>query len=77
MQSLIAKADWTQCCGSSSERITGCNPARMLAELHAYHMSKGLSATMKFRADPNSSMIRGIDPKTIGKGATSGGMGGI
>lgn len=62
---------------AAASKITGCNPLIIAAQLRAYHQSKGLSPSMKFRADPRGSMIRGVDPGSLGTGASPSGLGGI
>jgi hypothetical protein len=62
---------------AAAAKVTGCNPLRMAAELRAYHQGKGLSHGMLVRADPRGAMIRGVNPKTLGTGATPGGMGNL
>ncbi len=62
---------------AAASKITGCNPLRMAAELRAYHAKKGMPVSRKFRADPYGSIARGLDPKTLGSGATPTGRGGI
>lgn len=62
---------------AAASKVTGCNAVRMAAELRAHHQAQGLSPTTTFRADPTGNLVRGLNPKMIGKGTTSGGMGGI
>jgi hypothetical protein len=62
---------------AAASKVTGCNPVRMAAELRAYHQSKGLGLSTRVRADPTGALTRGIDPRSLGTGATGGGMGGI
>lgn len=62
---------------ASASAVTGCNPVAMAAQLRAYHQGKGLSITDRFRADPRGTMVRGVDPSRIGRGATQSGSGGL
>ncbi|TWR86181.1 hypothetical protein FJD38_21270 [Pseudomonas saxonica] len=52
--------------------VTGCNPVVMLAELHAYHASRGMAADDLFRADPNGRWIKHVDITTLGSHTTKG-----
>ncbi|MDD2116064.1 hypothetical protein NP554_30215 [Pseudomonas asiatica] len=60
----------------AASAITGCNPTRMLAELHAYHASMGLRSSDRYRAYNKTNLLNPGDITKLGSN-TQKGSGGL
>jgi len=53
---------------ASVGKVTGCNVAKMMADLRTEHQAMGLDPNMKVRADPWGKISKSLDPKKLGSG---------
>ncbi|MBT9235785.1 hypothetical protein D3C76_532520 [compost metagenome] len=60
----------------AASAITGCNPTKMLAELHAYHTSMGLKPGDRYRAYNKTNLLNHDDITKLGS-KTQKGSGGL
>ncbi len=58
----------------SVAKVTKCNAAAMLAQLRAFHQSKGMDYDATVRADPGGKISQALDPKKLGSGAYGSGQ---
>lgn len=47
-------------------KVTGCNPASLMAQLRVYHQEKGMSPDFRVRADERGALARSLSPETFG-----------
>lgn len=51
---------------AAAGKVTGCSPAKLMAQLRTYHQSKGMGPEFKVRADERGALARSLSPKTFG-----------
>lgn len=58
----------------SVANVTKCNAAALLAQVRAFHHSKGMDYDANVRADPGGKISQALDPKKLGPGAYDSGQ---
>jgi len=57
---------------ASAAAVTKCNPAKIMAQLRAYHQLKGMGPNFKVRADPTGALTKGMELKNFEEQMKSG-----